>query len=120
VDAELIARFGLAQAPHAWAPLPQEVQELQALVRRLESLIEIRVMEESRLSSIITVEVVRQSVEELISHLNEQLKRSEELIRHHLGNHPTLKRQSQLLDTIPGIAETRAALLLSEITDIKH
>ena len=44
VDAELIARFCLAQAPPAWTPLPQEVRELQALVRRLESLVEMRVM----------------------------------------------------------------------------
>ena len=38
VDAELIARFCLAQAPPAWTPQLPEVRELQALVRRLESL----------------------------------------------------------------------------------
>jgi transposase len=118
VDAELIARFCQAQAPPAWKPLPAEVRELQALVRRLESLIEMRVMEENRLSSIITVEVVRQSVEELLAYLNEQIKRTEGLIRNHINSHPTLKQQSELLDSIPGIAETTAALLLSEITDI--
>jgi transposase len=118
VDAELIARFCLAQAPPAWTPLPQEVRELQALVRRLESLIEMRVMEENRLSSGLAVDSVRESVEELLSHLNEQIKRTEELIRNHINTHPTLKRQSQLLDSIPGIAETTAALLLSEVTDI--
>ncbi len=118
VDAELIARFCLAQAPPAWTPLPQEVQELQALVRRMEALIEMRVMEENRLSSGVTVEVMRQSVEELLAHLNEQIKRTQELIRNHINAHPGLKRQSQLLDSIPGIAETTAALLLSEITDI--
>jgi len=42
------------------------------------------------------------------------------LIRRHINNHPGLKRQSELLDSIPGIAETTAALLLSEITDIKQ
>jgi transposase len=118
VDAELIARFCLAQVPARWTPLPAEVRELQALVRRLEALIEMRVMEENRLSSVITVDSVRQSVEELLNHLNEQIKRTEELIRNHINHHPTLKRQSQLLDSIPGIAETTAALLLSEITDI--
>jgi transposase len=118
VDAELIARFCLAQEPPAWTPLPVEVRELQALVRRLESLIEMRVMEENRLSSGITVEVVRASVEDLLNHLNTQIKRTEELIREHINSHPTLKQQSQLLDSIPGIAETTAALLLSEITDI--
>jgi len=38
--------------------------------------------------------------------------------REHTNNHPELKRQSELLDSIPDIAETTAALLLSEITDI--
>ncbi|MDX6694970.1 MAG: transposase [Blastocatellia bacterium] len=118
VDAELIARFCLTQVPPAWRPLPAEVRELQALVRRLESLIEMRVMEENRLSSGIAVDVVRQSVEELLNHLNEQIKRTEELIRQHIRGNPTLKRQSELLDSIPGIAGTTAALLLSEITDI--
>jgi transposase len=120
VDAELIARFTQAQAPPAWTPLPQEVRELQALVRRLESLIEMRVAEENRLSSGITVEAVQQSVQEHLAYLNEQIKRTEELIRSHINNHPGLRRQSELLDSIPGIAETTAALLLSEVTDIKQ
>lgn len=118
VDAELIARFCLAQAPSAWTPLPQEVQELQALVRRLESLIEIRVAEENRLSSGVTVAAVRESVEGHLAYLNEQIKRCEELIQDHINSHPALKQQSELLDSIPGIGETTAALLLSEITDI--
>lgn len=118
VDAEMMARFCLAQAPPAWTPLPPEVRELQALVRRLEALIEMRVAEENRLSSIITVDSVRESVEELLNHLNAQIKRTEKLIHEHINNHPGLKHQRQLLDSIPGIAETTAALLLSEMTDI--
>jgi transposase len=39
VDAELIARFCQAQCPLGWTPLAEEVRELQALVRRLDSLI---------------------------------------------------------------------------------
>jgi transposase len=120
VDAELIARFCLAQEPPAWTPLPEEVRDLQALVRRLESLIEMRVMEENRLASGITVEMVRQSVEAHLTYLNQEIKRTEELIHNHIDNHPTLKQQSELLDSIPGIAETTAALLLSEITEIKQ
>lgn len=120
VDAELIARFCQAQEPVAWTPLSPEVKELQALVRRLESLVEMRVMEDNRLSSGITVDLVRQSVEEHLSYLNQEIERTEELIRQHIKNHPRLKQQSELLDSIPGIAETTAALLLSEITDITH
>src|ERR671938_667106 len=64
VDAELIAHFTKAQEPPAWIPPAQEIRELQALVRRLESLIEMRVAEGNRLTSGVTVGAVRQSLEE--------------------------------------------------------
>src|SRR5687768_11260831 len=49
VDAELIARFCLTQQPAQWTPAAPGVRELQALVRRLDSLIEIHTAELNRL-----------------------------------------------------------------------
>lgn len=120
VDADLIARFCLSQEPDLWKPPAPEIRELQALVRRLDSLIEMRVSEENRLSSGVSVEVVRQSLEEHIAYLIEQIKRTEQMIRNHIKKHPDLKRQSELLDSIPGIGETTAALFLAEIVDIRQ
>ncbi len=120
VDAELIARFCLAQAPLAWTPLTAEVRELQALVRRLESLVEMRVAEENRLEAGIIVEAVTASVEEVITHLSMQIKHTQLLIRTHIKDHPRLKAQSALLSSIPGIAQTTAATILAEIVDITH
>ncbi|HET6671293.1 MAG TPA: IS110 family transposase [Pyrinomonadaceae bacterium] len=120
VDAELIARFCLAQEPPAWQPPAAELRELQALVRRLESLIEMRVAEENRLSSGLTVAAVRSSVEEMIAHLKQQITRTEKLIRKHIDQHPALKQQSELLNSIPGIADTTAAVLLAEVPHIKQ
>ena len=120
VDAELIARFCLAQKPLAWSPPASEVRELQALVRRLESLIEMRVMEENRLSSGITVDLVKSSLESHIAYLWEEIKHTELLIREHISNHPDLKKQSGLLASIPGIGQTTAALLLAEIPNINQ
>lgn len=76
-----------------------------------------RMAEENWLSSGITVDVVRENVEGHLAYLNEQIGHTEELIRQHLTGHPTLKRQSDLLDFIPGSAQT-TAFLLSEIVDI--
>ena len=120
VDAELIAGFCAERRPPEWHPAEREVVELQALVRRLESLIEMRTMEENRLSSGIAVKAVRASVEELIAHLSEQIKKTETLIRNHIDSHPGLKRQRELLDSIPGIGETTAAVLLAEVPDIRQ
>ena len=119
-DAELIARFCLAQQPAIWSPPAPAGRELQALVRRLESLIEMRAAEENRLSSGISTEAVRHSVEKHIAYLREEIKQTEQLIQKHINDHPDLKEQSELLDSIPGIGETTAALLLAEVVNIKQ
>jgi transposase len=93
---------------------------LQALVRRLDSLVEMRTMEENHLSSGVTVEAVRASVEELIAHLTEQIKKTEALIRSHIDSHPGLRRQRELLDSIPGVGEATTAVLPAEVPDIKE
>jgi transposase len=117
VDAALIAGFCAERRPPQWhAPAP-EVRELQALVRRLESLTEMRTMEENRLCSGISVAAVKASVEEVLAYLSEQVKKTEALIRDHINRHPGLKQQSELLDSIPGIGETTAAVLLAEVPD---
>ncbi len=103
VDAELIARFCLAHQPLAWSPPTPAVRELQALVRRLESLIEMRVAEENRLSSGTSTAAVRLSLEAHIAYLAAEIKQTELMIREHIGKHPDLKEQSDLLDSIPGI-----------------
>lgn len=118
VDAELIARFCHAQQPPAWTPPAAEVRELQGLVRRLEALIEMRVAEENRREAGTAVAAVRSSVAAHIAYLCDEIKGTKKLIRDHINTHPTLKQQSQLLDSIPGIGETTAALLLAEIVDV--
>jgi transposase len=115
VDAELIARFCLTQKPQLWAPAPPQVRELQALVRRLDSLIEMHTMEVNRLSSGVSTIEVKDSMTRLISHLEEQIKRTEKLIRKQINNHPQLKAERDLLVSIPGLGEATVARLMSEI-----
>src|SRR5437588_551681 len=119
VDATLIARFCLERKPPAWSPLPAEVRELQALVRRLESLLEMRQMEVNRLEAGTSADLVRESLTEHITFLDDEIKRTEKLIRNHIDQHPTLKEQRELLITIPGIGNTTAAKLLAGLLDVK-
>jgi transposase len=115
VDAELMARFCLTQKPQLWKPAAPEIRELQALVRRLDSLIEIHTMELNRLSSGVTTTEVKDSIKSVISHLEEQIKRTEKLIRKQLSNHPQLRADRDLLLSIPGLGEATIARLMSEI-----
>jgi len=76
------------------------------------------VAEENRLSSGISTAAVRHSLEAHIAYLIEEIKQTEALIQAHINNHPDLKQQSNLLDSIPGIGAATAALLLAEIVNI--
>jgi transposase len=118
-DATLIAQFCHERRPPQWLPLPKEIRALQSLVRRLESLLEMRQMEVNRLEAGTSADLVRESLAEHIAFLDDEIKRTEALIRNHIDQHPTLKEQRELLITIPGIGATTAAKLLAEILDVK-
>lgn len=117
-DAQLIARFCQMHQPPLWSPPAPEIRELQALVRRLETLEEMRVMEENRLISGVTSAEVQTSLKEHIAYLKAQIEKTHRQIKDHIDQHPDLKDKANLLDSIPGIGEATAALLLSELGDL--
>ncbi len=115
VDASLIARFCATQHPAVWSPPAVEVQELQGLVRRLEALIEMWMMERNRLSVGETLAAVRASIEAHLAYLQQEIGQTERLIQQHIRQHTALHTQLLLLLSIPGIGVATAALLLAEI-----
>lgn len=119
-DASLIARYCQKHQPPAWAPPPPEISELQALLRRLEALTEMRQQESNRLDAGINAGSVIKSVTDHIAYLDEQITHTQSLIRDHIDQNPSLKQQRDLLSTIPGIGDLTAAKLLAEIVDINH
>lgn len=117
-DASLIARFCVAQRPPAWAPPPLPVRELRALVRRLESLQDLRGQEANRLETQDQPQVVA-SIEAVIADLDREIARIRTRIDDHLDGHPELRHQRELLTSIPGIADTTAARFLAELGDVR-
>jgi transposase len=117
-DATLIARFCSERHPPEWCPLPRAARDLQALVRRLDSLLEMRQMEENRLGVAPTA-AVKESLAGHIAFLDEEVAKTEALIRSHIDQHPWLRGQRDLLVSIPGIGATTAAKILGEIMDVK-
>jgi transposase len=117
-DAQLIAKFCQMNRPPAWTPPLPQVRQLQALVRRLETLEEMRLMQSNRLTAGVPQGPVHTSLEEHIAYLDEQITQTKQQIREHIDAHPTLKSQKDLLVSIPGIADTTAAVLLSELLEV--
>lgn len=116
-DAALIQRFCEKQRPAAWTPPPAHFRELQALTRHLENLLETRQQQLNRLETTTTKSVCK-SLRKLVTHLEAEIKRTEQQINDHVDRHPDLKQQCQLLESIPGIGKRTATRLLAEIEDI--
>lgn len=119
-DATLIARYCEQNHPPAWTPLAPEISELQALVRRLETLLEMLQQERNRLSGGINSPSVKANIQEHIDYLKEQIEQTQKHIQEHIKQYPRLKEQCDLLTSIPGIGETTAARFLAEIIDINN
>ena len=115
VDAALIARFCAAHQPLLWTPPPPEQRQLQALVRRLESLKAMRQQERNRLDLEAADSLLHASLTEHLAHLDRQIATLQQQVRAHVQSHPTLCHRAQLLQSIPAIGETTAYKLLAEV-----
>jgi len=117
-DAQVIADFCLKQEPELWSPPPQHMQDLKAMVRRLNALKDNRQQEKNRLQSGVSTPWVMTDLEEHIAFLEERIDTLSKAIQEHINQFPELKKQRDLLDTIPGIGKLTAATILAEIPHI--
>jgi transposase len=120
VDALVIARYCRSVSPSQWTPPPAHLRELQSLVRRLEALKAMRQQESNRLGMPDQYNGVVASIEAMIAAIDAQIDALEAQIRDHINNHPDLKEQKELLESIPGIGETTSAILLAEMGDVRN
>lgn len=119
-DASLIADYCQKEQPALWQPLPAEVKALQSLVRRLDSLEEMRQMERNRLLAGDHPQAVLTSLQAHLDYLDQELATTRKQITEHISGHPSLKQASDLLLSIPGIGEKTVAWLLSELGTMRQ
>ena len=92
-----------------------ESTELQALVRRVEHLLEMIQMEQNRSETANTS--TQLSITNVLNTLETELKSTRKAIKDHIDNNPDLKQRSNLLETIPGIGEACIAHLLLALSE---
>lgn len=119
LDAALIADFCRTQNPPLWAPPSPELKELRALVRHYHTLIQERQRAKNRLSTQKNAVVIHQ-LKQQITLLDKQIDDLRKAMKKHVDRFPDLKRERDLLDSIPGIGDLTACVLLAELGDIKR
>jgi len=112
-DASVIAQYALKHKLRVWQPDPQEYQDLRSLLYRLDAVESDIQREKNRLekaqASESTSGAVFESYDRSITFLNQEKDCLEKQIREHINNHPHLKKDKQLLESIPGIGPVLSA-----------
>ena len=110
-DADLIARYCAHCSPRPWTPPPVQIRELQRLVARLDALKDMLVQEQNRRYE--ARGQALESVERMLTSLDDEKKRVESMIKDHIDRHPDLRNKQELLCSIPGVAERTSAYLIA-------
>ena len=114
LDAAVIAAFCQALQPDIWTPPEPAWYALRALVRHIDDLQQTRQQQVNRLESA-TLPAVRDQLQQHITFIDEQIAQVKNQIKDHLKHFPHLKREVDLLKSIPGIGDLTAWRLLAEI-----
>lgn len=114
LDAAVIAAFCQALQPDLWTPPEPAWYELRALVRHIDDLQQTRQQQVNRLESA-TLPAVRDQLQQHIAFIDAQIAQVKNQIKDHLKHFPHLKREIDLLKSIPGIGDLTAWRLLAEI-----
>lgn len=110
-DSKLIARYCRAMKPSVWKPLPLNIRELQALIKRLEALQAMGGKEINRLE--IAQPSIKPCIQEMCEVFDKKIAAIKQKIRKHIDQDPDLLIQKELLKSIPGVGETTIAQILS-------
>lgn len=113
VDARTIADFCRVKDPDEWHPLSAQMKHLQELMRRIESLERMLLSERNRMEA--ASRTVRPSLKRIVHALEKEIDHVRQLVKEHIDDHPDLRQQRDLLESIPGIGRKTAELLLAEL-----
>jgi transposase len=116
IDAGIIARFCLAMKPDPWIPPSPEIRTLRALVRRVNSLIDMLTQEKNRLGT--AHESVIPLIKEHMEYLDKEIEEVRDQIADLIEKDPNLRHKKDLLASIPGIGKATIAVILAELDEL--
>ena len=118
-DACLLAQYGAETNPAPQTPLPEEVSELDDLLRRQTDLEQLLRSERNRQARLVALPrqtaAVTKSLQRTIEALEEELAAIEAAIRELFAAQAELKAQRDLLLTLPGVGTRVVAYLLVDL-----
>ena len=121
-DAALLARFCAAMHPSVWIPPSPAYRHLRTLVERLQALKDMHQQEANRLEAhqASGETNIIPHVESHITWLDTQIIALQKEINDHIGGHPELKQDAELIASIPGLGDITVAKVLAYAGDVRR
>ena len=116
LDAAVIAHFGEVSGVTAQPLVSEEARALEGLVARRRQIIGMRTAEQLRRGT--AVPAVRESIEEVIAFLDQQLKEVDEELGRRLRESPVWREREKLLKSVPGIGPVATVSLLTGLPEL--
>jgi transposase len=117
LDATIIALFAAKMQPPAQEQIDRNSRLMKALVARRGQLIRLRTAENNRREHVFD-KTIAQSLNRMLRTIDLEIQKVEQSIQKQLANMPELKAKAQIVDSAPGIGETTAAMLVTEVPEL--
>lgn len=115
-DSYVIAHYGITMSPQPWQPESVEIRELKALIARHQAIEkdlqrELNRLEKAQFTQVCSV--VEASIVQMAEELKKQKAYLEKQIDEHIDQHPDLKKDRCLLESIDGVGSVISMLMLA-------
>jgi len=117
LDAAVIAMFATKMQPPVRKQIDENHRLMKALVARRSQLIRLQTAEKNRQEHAVD-RVVARSLNRILKSIEREVEQIEEAIRQQLADMPELIAKAQIVDSAPGIGETTAAMLVTEVPEL--
>jgi transposase len=117
LDAKIIAKFGITLEPRPYTVMDKQRIVIKELVARREQLVAMRTAEKNRMDKT-SNKIAYHSAESIINALNKQIDKIDKAISDHIDKQPELKQKAAILETIPGIGNQTASMLVATMPEL--
>ncbi len=119
IDAAVIAQYAATIKPEITNILDNKSQKLKDLVARRKQLVYLRAIEKNHKEHAFD-QIIINSINLTINNLTHQIDEIELMITDHIHSDPDLKKKLDQLKTIPGIGDTTASMLITNLPELGH
>lgn len=120
LEARALAFYGAERNPAAYVELPAVQRQLRELVRHRAQLVELKLALENRKGEGSESPFVRKSQEKMWRNFQREIEHIERKIKDCIIKEDNLKRDTELLCSIYGVASVTASVVLAEIGDLRR